>query len=856
MGTAAQLPPKAATRTSRRWRRAMAALFGLAVLSCVGAAAWILMRQETEDYEPGAAVEGITRTLDQTVETGPGQIRFTDATGEAGLAEARTFAGARTSQLPEDMGGGVAWADFDNDGDDDLLFVSAGGPLGAPEERLAETILFENVVQGRFRRYEKFPTLRLRGMGAAWADFDNDGWLDAAISGYDRLILLHNRQGRFEVSKLLPSPKGFWTGVSWGDFDRDGWPDLYVCGYVKYRFEESDRAKVSRQFGQAVPYTLNPSSYEPERNHLFRNTGGRALVEMARELGVDDPSGRSLSALWHDFDQNGWQDLYVANDISESRLFLNQGGRFENAGARAWVNEYRGSMGLAAGDFDRDGDDDLFISHWIAQQFALYESLLSQQKLLKEGASGLHFTDVAEMRGVGQPTLRSIGWGAEFADFDSDGWPDLVVAAGSTFETEGAPRRLVPMPSFLFHNARGETFRHLADPTLPFAKPHVSRGLAVSDYDGDGDLDVAVVDLDGGLRLLRNDTRQGKAVHLRLHGPEGRRWSGADGAVVTAWIGKTPLRRTVSSASYLSQSTREVHIGLGEKEYADRLTVRWPDGRTEEFGPVGSQTWWDLSPGGMPRLVKGEPAGKERQLRFWNAHHEAMRLWKQAADPRGAAAKFRLALSLDPLHEDARYYLASALAASGETQAALTELAILGRQNPQSQRAFSRRAFLLASAAGTRQVLTEARNAALQAHAINPEETGALLLLGEIELLLGRDEDARRRFERVVRANPRSEAAHFGLAWLAWQRRDAAGARRHLDRVRAARGPEWKPKRATAEGETAQRFHEEGSLLKRECDQWDGAAGPEQAFAGIQRRVAGLRQAAQRRGNGRGLDID
>jgi tetratricopeptide (TPR) repeat protein len=458
--------------------------------------------------------------------------------------------------------------------------------------------------------------------------------------------------------------------------------------------------------------------------------------------------------------------------------------------------------------------------------------------------------------GVGQPTLRSIGWGAEFADFDSDGWVDLAVAAGSTFETEGAPRRLVPMPSFLFHNVKGEVFRHMADPSLPFAKPHVSRGLAVSDFDRDGDLDVAIVDLDGGLRLLRNDTRQGKAIHLHLHGPEGRRWSGVDGAVITAWVGKTPLRRTVSSASYLSQSTRVVHIGLGEAAYADRLTVRWPDGRTEEFGPVGSQARWALSPGGIPRFVNGELRGKERQLRFWDVHQEAMRLWKQAGDPQAAAARFREALSLDPLHEDARYYLASALAAAGETQAAVTELSILARLNPQSQRAFSRRAFLLASVARTRPELAEARSDALRAHSINPEETGALLLLGDIELLLGHDEEARRRLERVVQANPRSEAAHFGLAWLAWQRRDHAGARRHLEKVRAARGPEWKPKRATAEGDTARRFHEEGSLLKLESDLWDGASGPEQAFAGIMRRVAGLRQAAHRRGKGGGLDID
>ena len=337
--------------------------------------------------------------------------------------------------------------------------------------------------------------------------------------------------------------------------------------------------------------------------------------------------------------------------------------------------------------------------------------------------------------------------GGAVVDLNGDGWLDLVVAAGSTFETAPPPRRLVAMPSFLFRNARGETFRHLADPALPFQKPRVSRGLAVSDSDGDGALDVAIVDLDGGLRLLRNETRQGKAIRLRLRGPAQRPWTGADGAVVVAWTGKTPLRRTVSSASYLSQSTREVHIGLGGAEYADRVSVRWPDGRLDEFGTLGAQASWELSPGGMPRLLKAEVSGRERQLRFWEAHHRGMNLLKQSGDAAAAVEAFRLALSLDPLHEDARYYLASALDAAGDTRAALDELAILARQNPMSQRAFGRSAFLRAAGAHSRQDLLEALRHAERAHAINPEETGALLLLGEIELLLGRAAEA--ELERI-----------------------------------------------------------------------------------------------------------
>jgi len=241
--------------------------------------------------------------------------------------------------------------------------------------------------------------------------------------------------------RTFPSLKGFWTGASWVDYNRDGYLDLYVCGYVKYKPYEQNAATNSTQFGPEVPFTLNPAAFEAERNLLFRNNRNGTFTAVAKKLGVDNPDGRSLSALWHDFDGDGRLDLYVANDISENKLYLNRNDRFVDAGRNAWVEEYRGSMGLAAGDFDRDGDDDLFISHWIAQGYALYQSLLSEQKGMPN-ASELHFTDVAANMGIGQPSLQKIGWGTSFVDIDSDGWPDLIVANGSTFEQkETSPRQ-------------------------------------------------------------------------------------------------------------------------------------------------------------------------------------------------------------------------------------------------------------------------------------------------------------------------------------------------------------------------------------------------------------------------------
>ncbi len=571
-------------------------------------------------YEPGEETADITHSLERgggavqavratghsgglrdagrALPAGAPEPRFTDVTRQAGLGEFRSFAGDRSSQLPEDMGSGVAWGDFDNDGNEDLFVVSAGGPLGVPAGQRAPSLLYRNMGDGTFRKVENFPDTRILGMGAAWGDYNNDGWLDLIVTGYDTLLLFRNDHGVLVRDTRFPNLKGFWTGASWGDYDRDGNLDLYVCGYVRYK--PGDAGHVSQQFGLEVPFTLNPSSYEPERNLLFHNNGDGTFTEVAEKMGVANRDGRSLGALWHDFDGDGWLDLYVANDVSENKLYLNRHGKFVDSGRNAWVEEYRGSMGLAAGDFDRDGDDDLFISHWIAQQFALYQSLLSEQKEAGTGKPELHFTDVAETHGIGEVSLQSIGWGASFVDFDSDGWLDLVVANGSTFETKRPPRKLEPMASFLFWNQKGEFFHDLAPWNAAFSTPHASRGLAVADYNNDGAMDIAVVDHGEGVRLLRNDIPQGNWLELRLHSLAGRSQKPVgfgDGATVIADVAGVKLRRTVTSASYLSQDSRRVHFGLGKSARADTVEVRWLDGRVDTYPGLDANTIWNLIEG-------------------------------------------------------------------------------------------------------------------------------------------------------------------------------------------------------------------------------------------------------------------
>jgi hypothetical protein len=796
-----------------------------------------------------ASARVVDRLLDpgRALPAGAPEPRFTDVTKSAGLASFRQFQGERSSQLPEDMGSGVAWGDFDNDGLDDLFVVSGGGSLDLPERQRAPSVLYRNLGNGRFEKVQDFPNLRILGMGAAWGDYDNDGWLDLVVSGFDTIILFHNDHGHLVRVKSFPSPNGFWAGVSWGDYNRDGYLDLYVCGYVKYKPGERNVSGNSAQFGLEVPFTLNPASYEPERNLLFRNNGDGTFTEVAAQLGVANTEGRSLSALWHDFDGDGWLDLYVANDISENKLYLNRHGNFVDSGRAAWVEEYRGSMGLAAGDFDRDGDDDLFISHWIAQGFALYQSLLTEQK--GTGTADLHFTDVAATTGIGQHSLQSIGWGTSFVDIDSDGWPDLLIANGSTFEQkDSSPRRLVPMPSFLFWNAHGEFFHDLGPWNRPFAEPHVSRGLAVADFDNDGAMDVAIVDQGEGVRLLRNDIPQGNWAEFRLHNrvpPRGMPLGFGDGATVTAWVGGVPLRRTVGSSSYLSQDSHRLHIGLGSATQIERLEVRWLRGNKEVWTNLLANHIWDISQGEpqatilTPGTAAPSPAPVPTELNptmltaFWEKQHAAMDAMKRERDYAKAIRLFREALTINPGHEDSHYYLANCLAASGDIPSALAELDTLAHLNPQNHRAFQRKGELLAVSATSRGQLEQAREPLEAALRLNSEETGTLLLLAEVELTLRNFGAAQQHLTHVCQANPRAASAWFLRGYLAWKQHDKQETLAMLEKTQTARGRDWKPVGSVAEGDVHQRMFRESGFLNVFEEQWNGSLPPDNAYAAL-----------------------
>ena len=795
---------------------------------------------ETARIEPKPRRSDPLRDPGHPLPAGAPPPRFTDVTREAGLAGFRTFHGPRSSQLPEDMGSGAAWGDFDNDGFDDLFLVGVGAALNAPAAQRAASVLYHNKGDGTFEKVAGFPDLHIIGMAAAWADYDNDGWLDLIVTGYDTLLLFHNEHGRLVRDRHFPSMKGFWTGASWGDYDRDGHLDLYICGYVRYAVDPERQKASTQQFGLEVPYTLNPASFEGERNLLFHNNGDGTFTEVAKQLGVDNPDGRSLGALWHDFDGDGWLDLYVANDVSENKLYLNRHGKFIDAGHSAWIAEYRGSMGLAAGDFDRDGDDDLFISHWVAQQFALYQCLTAEKREARQPFE-LHYTDVAEISGIGQVSLQKIGWGAAFIDFDSDGWLDLAVANGSTFETKEDVRRLVPMSSFLFWNDGKKFFHELSPWNRSFASEHASRGLAVADYDNDGAMDILIVDHGEGVRLLRNDVPHGNWLEFRLHDRHRR---AGDGALVIAHAGNQNLRWTVTSGSYLSQNTRRVHFGLGRATKVDRVEVHWLGGKTQTWSDIRANAIWDLAEGeaGIAEMHAGaraeraheaRPLSREETVEFWSHERAGMDAMKREGEIGKAAEQFRAALAFNPNHEDSLYYLANCLVAQDDVAGALAQLRRLAEINPMSHRAWQRTGVLLAATHD----LAGAEEALSRAARINPEETGTLLLLAEVALARRDLALADHRLELALRTNGRAVGALYLRAYIAARNRNLPESTRLLERAQAARGPDWKPKGSVAEGDVRRRMFQDAGFLAPYWEQWDGTPNPERAFVPLERGV-------------------
>lgn len=767
--------------TRRKRYLVIASILGASFIVVLIAVFW-LSAPSKDTYVPGEAIEGLTDDLGRTIPEDYPRVTFTDVSAQAGI-RFKHFSGQRTTQLPEDMGSGVAWGDFDNDGWPDLFVANQAGPITMTPAEMADSparsALYHNNQDGTFSEVSEQSGIRLVGQAhaAGWEDYDRDGQLDLFVSGYGKNHLFRNKgNGTFEeVASMagIDLPTGYWTGIAWGDYNLDGYSDLYVCGYVKY--ELTDPENISLQNQAEVPSSLNPSSFSPERNLLFKNNKDGTFSEVAVAAGVENLNGRSLAAAWCDLDEDGWPDLYVANDVSDNVLFRNlKDGTFEDVSHASLVADYRGAMGIAISDWDNDADLDMFITHWIAQENALYNNLKSQ--LGQSVTNSLRFMDQADRFGLGQIALDYIGFGTSFFDFDNDGKTDIYVANGSTFQQRDNKHLLIPMKDQVFWNRNAkEGFYDVSKVSGEyFSKEYVGRGSAHADYDNDGDLDMFIVNNNGPGVLLRNDGGNNKAwLKVKLTGKESN--SRAIGARIRVVTGQhVQIKIAGTQGSYLSQHSSVEHFGLGTSQQIDTLEITWPSSHKQYFYGLPVNQYLNLTEGGE---IKGLSMGKQDIKSFWETYRKATSL-RMAGNYTEAVVNYEKALTLNNAHEDAIYYLGNMYLELKEYKKAQQTWEKLVTTNPNSARAHYQLGNLYFLYKDSDYFnLPKAAVEFKKTIAINKDFLQPLLYLGQIALFEGQDEEAQQNLSLVLVSNEKNTEAHLLNGYIAWKKGNADKAR-------------------------------------------------------------------------------
>jgi hypothetical protein len=523
-------------------------------------------------------------------------FRLVDVTRSAGLQFRHTSGAYGGKLLPETMGSGCAFLDYDADGWPDILLVNGRDWPGHVRQR-STLHLYRNNRNGTFTDVTRAAGLdvEIYGMGVAVGDYDNDGFPDILITAVGQNRLFHNTgKGTFvDVTRAsgLGGREAFSTSAMWVDFDRDGLLDLFVCNYVRWSAEHDVFCSLD---GKQKSY-CTPEAYRGETSWLFRNRGNGTFEDVTATCGIFNSGAKSLGVAMVDNDEDGWPDIFVANDTQPNKLYRNlRNGRFRDVALEAGValstdGKARAGMGVDSGDFDNSGRMGLAITNFDNEMIGLY----------RPQASGA-YTDIAARSGVGAASLNRLGFGCLFADLDLDGALDLIVANGHIDETVRHIRGNVgyAQAPLLFLNQGNGSFRDVASQAGDgFVQPRVGRGLACADFDRDGDVDLLMTTNNGPAVLFRNDQTGGRrSVRLRLRGTASNR--DAIGTTVRIFHGGTSQSRTVKSgSSYLSQSELPVTFGVGTRDVIDRLTIAWPNGRKEEFTKVATGKQYDCTEG-------------------------------------------------------------------------------------------------------------------------------------------------------------------------------------------------------------------------------------------------------------------
>ncbi|MBZ2176631.1 MAG: CRTAC1 family protein [Acidobacteria bacterium] len=529
------------------------------------------------------------------------RLQLVDVTRAAGINFSHHTGAFGARYLPETLGPGCAFLDYDNDGWLDVLLVNGQDWPGHPR-RKAGLQLYRNNRNGTFSDVTRAAGLDFSfyGLGVAVADFNNDGFPDLYLTGVGQNRLLRNTgRGSFvdvTAAAGLGNRTGFSTSAVWFDYDRDGHLDLFVCNYVRW----SPEADVFCSLDGKTKSYCTPEAYRGTTCWLFRNRGNGTFEDVTAKSGLFDASAKSLGVAMLDFDQDGWPDLFVANDTQPNKLYRNnRDGTFREMAVRAGVafaedGRARAGMGVDAGDFRRTGREGLAVTNFDNEMIGLYEW------------TGGGYIDRAGETGIGAASRKTLGFGCLFFDADLDGHLDLLAVNG---HIDDSVRNLARGPAYaqpphLFWNDGQGRFRDISGEVgSGFRAPKVGRGLALGDFDRDGDLDVLLTTNGGPAYLYRNDVGNGhRSIRFQLEGRASNR--DAIGAVVevedaAGW----QMRRIRSGSSYLSSSMRAATFGVGLQKMVKRVVVRWPNGRVDEFRELATGATYHCVEGRAPRAL-------------------------------------------------------------------------------------------------------------------------------------------------------------------------------------------------------------------------------------------------------------
>ena len=516
-----------------------------------------------------------------------GPIQFADATASAGINFKHNSGAFGKKYLPETLGSGCAFLDYDNDGWQDVLLINSMNWPGGKGGR-SYPALYHNNQNGTFTDVTREAGLAVEmyGLGCAAADYDNDGFDDIYVTclGANRLFR-NSGNGKFQdvTARAGVGDTSFSTSAIWFDYDKDGKLDLFVCNYIDWSI---DKDLVCMLDGKNKSY-CTPESYKGQSSTLYQNRGDGKFENVTKRAGLYDPSSKSLGVAMLDYDNDGWEDLFVANDTQPNKLYRNNGdGTFTDNAMTAGVafseaGVARAGMGVDAADYDGSGRQSLIIGNFSNEMMALYHN---------EG-TGL-FIDEAPTSTIGKASLLTLTFGCFFFDYDLDGLPDIFAANGHVSDDIGVVQEKVKYaePPHLFRNLGKRRFEQMSSKLGgALGRAMVARGVAYADFDNDGDLDVLLTSNNGRARLLRNDGgNQNNLLRIKTMGTTSNR--DGIGAKVTVKVTNQQKLWGVmkTGSSYASQSELLLTFGLGKSERVASVEVLWPSGRVDNLQDVSA----------------------------------------------------------------------------------------------------------------------------------------------------------------------------------------------------------------------------------------------------------------------------